>query len=215
MFTLVLRFAAPLQSWGSGSKFETRRSELFPTRSGIVGLLASALGFRRDRDLSEFNHLKIGVKTVQPGTVIRDLHTALKNPKDPPYLTHRYYLSDAIFEVGIASDSRDELEKFEWALKHPKYPLFLGRRSCPPEQPLVLGIEEGELRDIIVKNRTETPQKDCLLYLEDTNEGKEILIRDVPESFSPEHRRYSYRKLSEISLLAEEHDPLQELERRE
>lgn len=44
MATLLLRLAAPLQSWGSDSKFETRKTGREPTKSGVVGLLAAALG---------------------------------------------------------------------------------------------------------------------------------------------------------------------------
>lgn len=47
MATLLLRLAAPLQSWGSDSKFETRKTDREPTKSGVVGLLAAALGLRR------------------------------------------------------------------------------------------------------------------------------------------------------------------------
>jgi CRISPR-associated Cas5-like protein len=43
MATLLLRLAAPLQSWGSDSKFETRKTDREPTKSGVVGLLAAAL----------------------------------------------------------------------------------------------------------------------------------------------------------------------------
>ena len=48
MATLLLRLAAPLQAWGSDSKFETRKTDREPTKSGVVGLLAAALGLRRD-----------------------------------------------------------------------------------------------------------------------------------------------------------------------
>ena len=41
---LVLRLAGPLQSWGSSSRFTRRSTEAFPTKSGIVGLLAAAQG---------------------------------------------------------------------------------------------------------------------------------------------------------------------------
>ena len=37
MATLLLRLAAPLQSWGSDSKFETRKTDREPTKSGVVG----------------------------------------------------------------------------------------------------------------------------------------------------------------------------------
>ena len=48
MATLLLRLAAPLQAWGADSKFETRKTGREPTKSGVVGLLAAALGLRRD-----------------------------------------------------------------------------------------------------------------------------------------------------------------------
>ena len=50
MATLLLRLAAPLQSWGAESKFDTRRTGREPTKSGVIGLLAAALGIRRDAD---------------------------------------------------------------------------------------------------------------------------------------------------------------------
>lgn len=41
---ILLWFEAPLQSWGSDSKFGRRDTQAFPTRSGVLGLLCSALG---------------------------------------------------------------------------------------------------------------------------------------------------------------------------
>jgi len=41
---LLLWFEAPLQSWGSDSKFGRRDTQTFPTKSGVLGLLCSALG---------------------------------------------------------------------------------------------------------------------------------------------------------------------------
>ena len=43
MATLLLRLAAPLQAWGADSKFETRKTNREPTKSGVIGLLAAAL----------------------------------------------------------------------------------------------------------------------------------------------------------------------------
>jgi CRISPR system Cascade subunit CasD len=42
--TLLLWLEAPLQSWGADSKFGRRDTLAFPTKSGILGLLCSALG---------------------------------------------------------------------------------------------------------------------------------------------------------------------------
>ena len=43
MPVLLLRLAAPLQSWGVESKFDTRRTLGYPTKSGVIGLVASAI----------------------------------------------------------------------------------------------------------------------------------------------------------------------------
>ena len=67
MATLLLRLAAPLQSWGSDSKFETRKTDREPTKSGVVGLLAAALGLRRDdtEGLARLNGLRFAVETLR------------------------------------------------------------------------------------------------------------------------------------------------------
>ena len=48
MATLLLRLAAPLQAWGADSKFEARKTNREPTKSGVIGLLAAALGVQLD-----------------------------------------------------------------------------------------------------------------------------------------------------------------------
>jgi CRISPR system Cascade subunit CasD len=44
MQTLAIYLDAPLQSWGASSKYQYRETNGFPTKSGITGLLAAALG---------------------------------------------------------------------------------------------------------------------------------------------------------------------------
>jgi len=50
MSTLLLKLAAPMQSWGLASKFDTRDTAREPTKSGVIGLLAAALGINRDNN---------------------------------------------------------------------------------------------------------------------------------------------------------------------
>ena len=75
MSTLLLRFAGPVQSWGINSKFEVRRTENALSKSGVTGLLAAALGIRRDEDVSILNQLRLGVRTDQEGSLLKDFHT--------------------------------------------------------------------------------------------------------------------------------------------
>ena len=60
---LLLWLEAPLQSWGADSKFNRRDTVKFPTKSGITGLLLSALGASGEQTelLSKLARLKLTV----------------------------------------------------------------------------------------------------------------------------------------------------------
>ena len=224
MSTLLLRLAAPLQAWGTDSKFEVRRTNREPSKSGVIGLLAAALGLRRDADLSELSALRFGVRVDRNGEVIKDFHMAKADKTS--YLTYRYYLSDAIFLVGLESEDRSFLEQIERALRNPCFPLFLGRRSCPPTLPLVLGIREDALETAL---RGEENQNKDLKSIRQSHryirldcgvgEQEGAVVQDLPISFNPMKREFGYRRAKEIWLRddvnteesAEEHDAMAEL----
>ena len=81
MATLLLRLAAPLQAWGVDSKFEIRKTNREPTKSGVLGLLAAALGLRREDEegMRELGALRFAVRVDQEGGLLVDFHTA-NNP---------------------------------------------------------------------------------------------------------------------------------------
>lgn len=241
MATLLLRLAAPLQSWGADSKFEIRKTNREPTKSGVVGLLAAAMGLRRDdaQELQALNRLRFGVRVDQEGTFLVDYHTA-NNPtpeevrrarredkKVPaPYVTKRYYLADAIFLAGLESEDESFLRQLEQALTHPVFPLFLGRRSCPPTMPLCLGVRPGALLDTLQAEPSKAPswrrEADTRMRIvldADPLAPDAVPCRDLPISFSPIHRMFGYRKVQEIfadrpAAVPEEaettHDPFEE-----
>ncbi|UNT95280.1 type I-E CRISPR-associated protein Cas5/CasD [Allobaculum mucilyticum] len=228
MYTLLLRLAGPLQSWGADSKFEIRYTENAPTKSGIIGMIAAALGRRRDESLEDLSNLQYGVRIDQPGEVIEDFHTARKDEKTS-YITRRYYLSDAVFVVGIESDDPVKLEDIKNALQYPEFPLFLGRRSCPPDPRMVLGIVEKPLEQALKecplqgrKNASYQPR----ILLESKNGRAVRRVMDDPVSFNPTKREYRSRLVSSVILPPSEqpeslstnlksdseHDPFAELE---
>ncbi len=221
MSTLLLRLAAPMQAWGVDSKFDTRSTGREPSKSGVIGLLAAALGRRRDADLSDLNALRFGVRIDQEGKLLRDYHTV---HGEDAYITNRYYLADACFLVGLEGET-SFLEQLSDALLHPAFPLFLGRRSCPPVQPLIQGIRE---KDLVTALREEPwqasdyMQKKCnrfggdvrLRIRVDALPGEPAAkIRDVAYSFNPQYRQYRYRNVIELNpvVLVKEHDPMEEL----
>lgn len=206
MSTLLLRLAAPLQAWGLQSKFDRRDTQRAPTKSAVIGLLAAALGLKRDSErIPELAaQLRFGVRIDRAGSLLRDYHTAasLKSA----YVTHRYYLSDALFLVGLEGEQALLIE-LETALRAPWFPLYLGRRSCPPTGPLVLGIrEELSLREALQAEpmlstiRITGPLR--LLLEGQGQDATGYLQQDQPISFNPIRRLYDYRRVEESLMPA-------------
>ena len=127
MATLLLRLAAPLQAWGADSKFETRKTNREPTKSGVIGLLAAALGLRRDEReaLARLTGLRFGVRVEREGQLLVDYHTAKTQDEKTSYVTYRHYLQDAVFLAGIESEDAALLQQLQQALLHPAFPLYL------------------------------------------------------------------------------------------
>lgn len=213
MSTLLLRLAGPMQSWGTDSKFDVRRTGREPSKSGVIGLVAAALGIRRqDREgLNKLLSLRFGVRVDREGSMMRDFQTA-KGKSD--YVTYRYYLADAVFVAGLESEDTELLQQIGRAIEAPAFPLYLGRRSCPPVGRVFLGIYDKPLEETL----RETAPSDSTRLVLDAVEGEPGgLVRDVPLSFDPAWREYTYRRVTEKFLresvrFPTEHDPMAELE---
>ncbi len=220
---LLMRFAGPLQSWGVESRFDRRNTERAPTKSAVIGLLASALGRSRDDSIDDLRDLKFGVRLDQQGRRMTDFHIA--QGRKSSYVTYRDYLSDAIFLVGVEGPE-ELIQKLVIAVQSPYYPLFLGRRSCPPEGKVVLGIRQNKsLLEALSEEpwlgsikQVKRPDNLRLIIEAKGNESNVGWLKDEPISFSKEHRQYEYRPYAERMIafpLAESteaqtlHDPLE------
>lgn len=211
MSTLLLRLAGPMQSWGTDSKFDVRRTQREPSKSGVIGLVAAAMGIpRQDRQaLAALACLRFGVRVDREGTLLRDYHTA-HTEKGSAYVTNRYYLADAVFVAGLESEDGALLERIGQALASPAFPLYLGRRSCPPTGRIFLKISRNPLEEALREN---APPSACRLVLDARAEEPGGLQRDVPLSFDPNRREYGFRRVYSCPLhSAAEHDPMAELE---
>lgn len=231
---LVLRLAGPVQSWGGRSQFNRRETMAEPTKSGLIGLLAAAQGRRRTDPIEDLLHLTLGVRTDQPGTLLRDYHTVsdyrgrplpsasvtakgLQKPTAPAKYTHvteRYYLQDAVF-VAAVSGPEAVLATLAGAVREPAFPLALGRRSCPPTQPLLLTPEghtgplwPGSVLDVLaavpwaagpaqrarfvgIKPRPRTIDLPVTL---DDPQGEDTRA-DLPSTFDPRNREFRSRRV--------------------
>ncbi|WFB10636.1 type I-E CRISPR-associated protein Cas5/CasD [Streptomyces sp. LX-29] len=214
MSALLLRLAGPLQSWGSAARFTRRSTENAPTKSGVIGLLAAALGRTREADLSDLVALRFGVRIDQPGSRLRDFQTAhhADSGKAMP-LSERFYLADAVFVAGVEGD-RPLLQLLHDALLEPHFLPYLGRRSCPPSRQIAMGPpQDTSLEEALrgapwqasgwyvrrLKREAEreggtggTETLDLLIDCPPSS-TPDFSLRDTPLSFDPRHRRYGLR----------------------
>jgi CRISPR system Cascade subunit CasD len=215
---LVLRLAGPLQSWGGRSHFNRRETLGEPTKSGIVGLLAAAQGRRRTDDIDDLAALTLGVRTDQPGTLLRDYHTVsdyrgvplpsaavsakgTQKPTSPAKYTHvteRFYLQDAVFVAAIEATG-EVLSALADAVTHPAYPLALGRRACPPTQPLLLTPGPAATGQPSDRGQPSQPSQRRELGVPGAEDPRlwpgtpAAVLHAVPWQAGPDHRRSAQR----------------------
>ncbi len=170
---LHLRLAAPLMAFGGVKIDHVGPTREFPSASALTGLLANALGWRREetarhRELQD--RLVFGALSVLPeGRAAALVATDVQNAKlersdrgwttsgvregraggdgtyDSPHRLRRDYLADHETRVVLRLDGEGTptLEEVAAALDRPVRPLFIGRKSCLPAGRLVAGLVEG------------------------------------------------------------------------
>jgi len=196
--TLLLRLQAPMQSWGVSSRFSVRDTCREPTKSGVIGLLCAAQGRPREANLSDLAGLKMGVRVDREGRAMKDYHIAQDVYKasgrgikesEP---SNRYYLSDAVFLVGLEGDE-GFLAEIQTALSCPRWPLYLGRKAFPPSKPLELpnALQPMALLDAFASYPLliSTSERRLRVIVDDPK--GEIVRMDVPLSFL--ERRFASR----------------------
>ncbi|WP_433347509.1 type I-E CRISPR-associated protein Cas5/CasD [Microtetraspora malaysiensis] len=217
MSGLVLRLAGPLQSWGEHSVFAQRDTLRFPTRSGLIGLLASAEGIPRGKSLETYDALRFTVRIDRPGVRMVDFHTVggglprgvprpdgSQRPRDTATMvTRRQYLADAVFTVAVEA-TEQRVAELAAALRRPHWQPYLGRRSCPPDQPLLLrDLVADPVADLHAKvplarrlREQEVPEVEFVV--EGTRDAADAIteLSDVPQTFNRYERRYRSRTVS-------------------
>ena len=216
-YTLLTQFAAPMQSWGTKSRFDERDTELEPSKSGVLGLVCAALGVDRsvwDRPLKQdlptletLAALTMGVRVDREGVLRRDYHTAQEVIRadgkgiQGTAVSQRYYLADAVFLVGLEGSDKRLLERIQAALKSPEWPLSLGRKSFVPSRPVWLenGLQIGGLLEVLSSYRWLTTSEPVRLMLE----GQRGSLRMDQPIASFEERRFGARFIESYPWEAE------------
>ncbi|MEU9348398.1 type I-E CRISPR-associated protein Cas5/CasD [Streptomyces sp. NPDC048278] len=158
---ILLRLAAPLMSFGEHAAFHYRDTLPFPSRSALIGMFAAADGRAREEALAPdpatgkipYTDLELTVRIDRPGTRHTDYHTVgggrghqeglrtssgeYRPAEKSTLISERVYLADAVFTLAVQGPD-PLLEHLAHRLEQPAFAPYLGRRSCVPNEPLVL-----------------------------------------------------------------------------
>jgi len=236
MAVLLLRIQAHLQSWGEKSRFSERDTGRFPTKSGVLGFVCCALGKPRKENLDdgfptlkELNSLRMGIRIDIPGKIVRDFQTigcgTFNGEKYGVYsadgkeaqkqvLSNRYYLSEAMFLVGLEGDLK-LLNRIRRAISSPKWVMFLGRKACLPDSIIALpnsllsskSLEEAleeypwlmRLHEEIIGTRYQKPIPSFVKFVVECGPRtpNAMLRYDAPLSFDHKNRKFGVRFIKE------------------
>ena len=178
-----------------------------PSKSGVIGLLAAAEGRDRASDLSDLVELTLGVRVDQPGRLMVDYHTARARGAKNSALSWRHYRVDAAYTAAVNGPD-DLIETLAGAIESPKFPLYLGRRSCPTPVDLMAGIVANDNVESVLRDLEKCPwlasawhRRDSgttvhLPLARDASPGERgETVQDVPVSFDPRRRVYVARSV--------------------
>ena len=155
--TLLIRLAGPVQSWGTDSRLQLRRTDPVPSKSAVIGLILCAMGKKRREAAAmaqELSSLRMGVRVDRAGRTDWDYHTVgagygirqaeggikyTASTKEPEtLLSRRQYLWDASFLVALQGNEQ-LIGEVANAFLEPVWPIFLGRKCCIPSEPVFAG----------------------------------------------------------------------------
>ena len=232
---LALLLDGPMQSWGHASRFERRTTALHPTRSGVIGLIAAAVGIDKHKadepvQLARFNALLVTTLALPRHDRraeellmqrLEDYHTVTgirrasgKEDDDATVQTYRHYLLDARFGVLLEGPNA-LLAEISAALRDPKWGIWLGRKCCIPASPLLVARPGdraavwGELLKRAGYSGTESEEQfDRVLEVAATDSGADM-IEDMPVSFgAPIGERHAPRWIRRVPKTSSEiHQP--------
>lgn len=199
---LLFRLYGPIASWGETAVGEVRPTAVWPGRSAVVGLLAAALGIRRDEEERQrelASSLGLAVRVDSAGELLRDYHTVQVPPQRRgvsyrtrrdeigsetlnTLLSQRDYRVDTLYTLAIwhkGEATSGALPQWAEALWRPRFSLYLGRKACPPALPLAAHIvTASDLRNAFEK--AEFPDEAVLGLLPVT--GEQIFVWEETES---------------------------------
>ena len=170
---ITFRLEGVLQSWGDHSKLNYRDTSDFPTKSGVMGLLACAMGLKRDdpKIPAMCSELTMAVRADRKGTIMVDYQNIGKTLQsdgritDRTLQTWRNYLQDASFFVVLEGEE-NLLDEIKMSLEQPAWVPYLGRKSCPSNIPIIATKREESINEVLCDSTTLPDRRDEVIFCE-------------------------------------------------
>lgn len=166
MEILLLRFDAPLMSFGAPIVDNRGVIQPYPALSMMTGMLGNALGY----DHSEFDRLerlqrrlRYASRQDRRGEKLRDFQTVdfsqehldssrawttrgtlegrATRLEKQTHIRYRDYWAEAVHTIAVSLDDPGEsptIDELAEAVRRPARPLFIGRKTCLPAAPIFL-----------------------------------------------------------------------------
>ena len=168
MRVLVLRFDAPLVSFGAPAIDQNGVVQSFPAVSMLTGLIANALGWDH-RDVDKLEHLQERVRHAaridRRGEALLDYQTVdlgqdwmlaekagwttrgrIANrggaSGEGTHQRYQHYRADSVHTIALTlvGDEAPSPDDVAAALQEPERPLFIGRKCCLPAAPILFDV---------------------------------------------------------------------------
>ena len=165
--TILLWLEGPFQSWGTGSLFYQREAGLAPTKSGVAGIICTALGRNNEQKewLEQFSKVSMTVSGFIPekektpvilsdfqglgaGYDDKDAWETRMTPKNSQgknlsggrnKILVKKYIQSMSFACILESENIELMQEIANGMQHPVYVFSLGRKSCLPTEQVFQG----------------------------------------------------------------------------
>jgi CRISPR system Cascade subunit CasD len=165
---LILRFDAPLVSFGAPAIDQNGVVQPFPALSMLTGLIANALGWdHRDTDKLERlqERLRYAARIDRRGEALLDYQTVDLGQNwmlaekagwttrgriasrggasgEGTHQRYQHYRADSVHTIALTlvGDGAPAPDDVAGALREPARPLFIGRKCCLPAAPILFGV---------------------------------------------------------------------------
>lgn len=149
IYAIILHLDAPLQSWGTNSKFQLRSAGFAPSKSAICGMVCAACGAPKESPqeseiITWFSMAKMDCFCMKGGGIMVDYHT-IQNyrradgslAKGKTVISQRHYWQNSRFNVILSSEDRNFLARIHAAIQNPVWGIWFGRKCCIPAAPII------------------------------------------------------------------------------